>query len=238
MNFQEHSSHAEAAGSFNTASVQSSLNLLPAYKATLSKHYCANITELITDDDTTLEFGSDAGVMSHWRDYEKLAVYTFLSHQALLPFTRRNGSIAHVPMIPQVGVFKAARWESSEIILLPLQAKLVHLLLIIPDEVEKIENVINKLHKNTLPNLIESLPKEEIEIFIPQLTAISKNLNLTSLLRHNGIKLAFDMKKANFTKAADKSNRLYLKKVNQNAYFSTSFVALNSVAGVTSSLGK
>ena len=174
--------------------------------------------------------------MSHWRDYEKLAVYTFLSHQALLPFTKRNGSIARVPMIPQVGVFKAARWENSEIILLPLQAKLVHLLLIIPDDIGKIENVINNLHKNTLPNLIESLPKEEIEIFIPQLTAISKNLNLTSLLRNTGIKLAFD-KKANFTKAADKSNRLYLKKVNQNAYFSTSFVALNSVAGVTSSLG-
>lgn len=103
---------------------------------------------------------------------------------------------------------------------------------------EDIDNMISKIHGIGLQHVIESLVKDEVEVFIPQLTAISKNLNLTALLHHNGIKLVFDQKKANFTKAAEKTNRLYLKKVNQNAYFSTSFVALNSVAGLSSSLGK
>lgn len=76
----------------------------------------ANATE-----GPSLKLESHSGVMAHWKDFEKLAVYTFLSHQALRPFTRRDGVSIPVPMIPQVGVFKAGVWENARAVLLPLE---------------------------------------------------------------------------------------------------------------------
>jgi len=54
----------------------------------------------------TLELRSDTGIISHWKDYQKLAPYTYLSYQSSAPFTRADSSIVHVPMIPQTGSFK------------------------------------------------------------------------------------------------------------------------------------
>jgi hypothetical protein len=54
-----------------------------------------------------LELQSDTGVMSHWKDFHKLAVYTYLSHQSAAPFTTSSGEVMQVPMIPQVGTFRA-----------------------------------------------------------------------------------------------------------------------------------
>lgn len=121
--FQEHSSQSEAAGSFNSVGVRSSVKLHKDYKNILVKYYCANSSNIVEDSPETanLEYISDAGVMSHWRDYEKLAVYTFLSHQSLMPFYRRNNATVHVPMIPQVGIFRSGLWENAEVVLLPLQ---------------------------------------------------------------------------------------------------------------------
>lgn len=54
-----------------------------------------------------LELHSDTGVMSHWKDFDKLAVYTYLTHQPSSPFITYNGTNVEVPMIPQVGLFRA-----------------------------------------------------------------------------------------------------------------------------------
>lgn len=53
-----------------------------------------------------LELRSDTGIISHWKDYQKLATYTYLSYQPSAPFTKSDGSIVYVPMIPQTGMFK------------------------------------------------------------------------------------------------------------------------------------
>lgn len=110
-----------------------------------------------------------------------------------------------------------------------------------PDEVRELDGLVNKLMNYNLPNLIESMPKSEMEVFIPQLTAVSKNLNISDILVKSGIRQAFEPKKANLTKASDSANAtdsfIYVKNVTQNAYFSTSFVALNSVSGTSTSFG-
>lgn len=66
---------------------------------------------------------SDSGVMSHWKDFHKLAVYTYLSHEAASPFTTATGAITLVPFIPQVGVFRAGHLPNllSHVVQLPLQ---------------------------------------------------------------------------------------------------------------------
>ncbi|KAJ8883248.1 hypothetical protein PR048_015089 [Dryococelus australis] len=58
-----------------------------------------------------LELRSDSGVMSHWKDYHRLAAFAFLSHVASAPFRRSATQTAQVPMIPQVGLFRSGRLE-------------------------------------------------------------------------------------------------------------------------------
>lgn len=56
--------------------------------------------------DDILELRSDTGIISHWKNYQKLATYTYLSYKPSMPFTKSDGSIIYVPMIPQIGMFK------------------------------------------------------------------------------------------------------------------------------------
>jgi hypothetical protein len=57
----------------------------------------------------SLELRSDSGVMSHWKDYGRLAAFSFLSHEPAAPFQRTPTDIIPVPMVPQVGQFRAGR---------------------------------------------------------------------------------------------------------------------------------
>lgn len=107
-----------------------------------------------------------------------------------------------------------------------------------PDESGQINALAKSLTSRTITRLVDSLQGEELEVFIPQLTTVSKQLNLTPLLRASGINLAFDATKADLTRASDKTRRTFLKAVTQDAYLSTSFTALNAVSGATSSLRK
>lgn len=70
-----------------------------------------------------LEFHTDTGVMSHWKDFDKLAVYTYLTHQASAPFITDKGASVEVPMIPQVGMFRVGyiRKLSSQAVELHLE---------------------------------------------------------------------------------------------------------------------
>ena len=46
---------------------------------------------------------------THLDVYKRQAVYTYLSHQAAAPFRLSDGGTVHVPMIPQVGIFRIGR---------------------------------------------------------------------------------------------------------------------------------
>jgi hypothetical protein len=71
----------------------------------------------------SLELRSDSGVMSHWKDYDKLAAFSFLSSQTAAPFHRTSTDTIHVPMVPQVGQFRAGRVHqlNAHAVELPLQ---------------------------------------------------------------------------------------------------------------------
>lgn len=67
-------------------------------------NYKSFLCDLFLDD--TLELRSDTGIISHWKNYQKLATYTYVSYKSSEPFTKADGSIVRVPMIPQIGMFK------------------------------------------------------------------------------------------------------------------------------------
>lgn len=46
-----------------------------------------------------MEVSSDTGVISHWKDYKSLAVYTYLE-QSQSSFSLPDGNSVEVPMVP------------------------------------------------------------------------------------------------------------------------------------------
>lgn len=75
-----------------------------------------------------VELRVDAGVLSHWKDFDRLGVFTYLSQQAAAPFQRsgRVDDVVDVPMIPQVGMFRAGKVASlgCQALELPLEVGL------------------------------------------------------------------------------------------------------------------
>lgn len=71
----------------------------------------------------SLELRSDSGVISHWKDYDQLAAFSFLSHQTAAPFHRTSTDTIPVPMVPQVGKFRTGRVHqlNAHAVELPLQ---------------------------------------------------------------------------------------------------------------------
>ncbi|PSN41682.1 hypothetical protein C0J52_07698 [Blattella germanica] len=236
----------EVGGSFNMALMLASQPLLSSYRQTLNRFYRANITVTstfqnftgIAPDNVSLELRSDSGVMSHWQDYERLASFSFLSHQDAAPFHRTPSEVVTVPMIPQVGVFRASRLEqlSAYAVELPLEVRTVSLLLLVPDSADNLDELLVKLSKVSLQQLVQEwLPETEFSVSLPQFTIVSSSIDLTPFLRQLGIRSVFNASSANLS-SASKSPSVYVKSVTQDAYFSTSFVAVNSVGAVSSNL--
>nr|CAD7439926.1 unnamed protein product [Timema bartmani] len=136
--FESSAGDEEPAGSFNMAILRSSDVLSPSYKSVLTQYYRANITDTPVFDNRSvlrrgdqpmypcagippsaqvLELRSDSGVMSHWKDYHRLAAFAFLSHVASAPFRRSPSETVQVPMIPQVGVFRTGRVDHLKYVL-------------------------------------------------------------------------------------------------------------------------
>ncbi|XP_063242491.1 serpin B8-like [Bacillus rossius redtenbacheri] len=228
----------EAAGSFNMAALRSSDVLSAPYKALLAEYYKANITEAQPSENRTaaraaqvLELRSDSGVMSHWKDYHRLAAFAFLSHVASAPFRRSASRTVQVPMIPQVGLFRSGHLQhlGCEAVELPLEADAASLLLLVPDNPDRLDEAIVKLSALPLPDLVSGLERRETEVSLPQLAVLTSGLDLTPFLRQLGVRAAFDAGGADLARA---SNAAYARSVQQDAYFATSFVAVNSVGSV------
>nr|CAD7403836.1 unnamed protein product [Timema poppensis] len=250
--FESSAGDEEPAGSFNMAILRSSDVLSPSYKSVLAQYYRANITDTPVFDNRSgippsaqvLELRSDSGVMSHWKDYHRLAAFAFLSHVASAPFRRSPSETVQVPMIPQVGVFRTGRVDhlKCEAVELPLEAEAVSLLLLVPDSSDHLDEMIVKLSDVSLQQLVSWLTPKETEVSLPQLAILSSSLDLTTFLRQLGVRAAFNSSSADLTKASlsgggEASKGVYAKSVMQDAYFSTSFVAVNSVGSVSVNAG-
>lgn len=95
-----------------------------------------------------------------------------------------------------------------------------------PDTPEGIDEMLVSLPKEKLLQMINSLPLKETEVTLPQLAILSSNLDFGPFLRQLGIRQLFT------------NSNSYVRSIKQNAYFSTSFVAVNSVGSFTAQLGE
>ncbi|KDR16748.1 leukocyte elastase inhibitor A-like [Zootermopsis nevadensis] len=244
--FEAAAENKEAAGSFNMATMVSSQPLLASYKAILNKFYRVNLTEISRFDNLTgarpasvsLELRSDSGVMSHWKDYDRLAAFSFLSHEPAAPFQRTPTDTIPVPMVPQVGDFRAGRIHqlNAHGVELPLEVGSVSLLLLVPDSSDNLDELLVKLPGVSLQQLVQEwLPHSEASVSLPQFTIVSSAIDVTQFLRQLGVRAVFNATSADLS-AATPAPYVHVKSVIQDAFFSTSFVSVNSVGSVSTNL--
>lgn len=103
-----------------------------------------------------------------------------------------------------------------------------------PDSINGLSNLQSKLFKENFFHVIDSLPRKEVQIFLPQLSTVTNGLEMSSFLKMLGVISAF-------TEYRDRDahpTETYVQSIRQNAFFSTSFTALNSVGSVSTRIGK
>lgn len=129
--------------------------------------------------------------------------------------------------------------------MLVFQESSASLILVMPD-IEDFEFVKENLAKEGgIISIIESQAKSETEVLLPQLTMLNKNLELISFLKRFQIQTLFNdtrdyqvEKNESKMKNETKFRPMHVTSIRENVYFSTSFVAVNSVSSVISKLGK
>ncbi|KAE9532038.1 hypothetical protein AGLY_010240 [Aphis glycines] len=248
-------SDGDFAGSYNKASVTSSRVMPSSYINRLSKYYQANVTTIRSENSNNslsdiLELRSDTGIISHWKDYQKLATYTYLSYQPSAPFTKSDGSVVYVPMIPQTGMFKIGYVPQLKCLAAELmfETDKVSMLIMMPDDVNGSELMIERLSKDNYLDILDSLGYQNTEVLLPQLAAFTNGLDLEPFFKKLGVKAAFNQ---TVSDNADNNNKtsstsrdhaskfpvVTLVSMKQNAYFSMSFITINSVGSVGTKLG-
>jgi hypothetical protein len=92
----------------------------------------------------SLELRSDSGVMSHWKDYDQLAAFSFLSHETAAPFHRTSTDTIPVPMVPQVGEFRAGRVHqlNAHAVELPLQVSCSYMELYLHEACASVSSIL------------------------------------------------------------------------------------------------
>jgi hypothetical protein len=70
---------------------------------------------------------ADTGVLSHWRELEALAVFTFLQHSNAASFFLNNGTERKIPAVPFIGRFQSRDDPHFKLVKLPLQVKQITL---------------------------------------------------------------------------------------------------------------
>lgn len=100
------------------------------------------------------------------------------------------------------------------------------LILLLPDLLGGLDEVLVSLSKEKLLLMVKDLPLKETQVSLPQLAILSSNMDLGPFLRQLGVRQLFT------------APHSFIRSIKQNAYFSTSFVAVNSVGSITTQLGK
>jgi hypothetical protein len=119
-----------------------------------------------------------------------------------------------------------------------LKAGMVTLLLVVPDSADNLDELLVKLPRVSLQQLVQEwLPHSDISVSLPQLTIVSNAIDVTPFLRQLGIRSVFNATSADLS-VATVAPAVYVKSVIQDAFFSTSFVSVNSVGSLSTNLGK
>jgi len=130
-----------------------------------------------------------------------------------------------------------------------LQTDKVSMLIMMPDDVNGSELMIERLSKENFLDILDSLGYQDTEVLLPQLAAFTNGLDLEPFFKKLGVKAAFNQtvsgsadhnNKTSSTSRdhASKSPTVTLVSMKQNAYFSMSFITINSVGSVGTKLGR
>lgn len=118
-----------------------------------------------------------------------------------------------------------------------------------PDNVAGTDTMIDRLSKENFLDIVDSLDYQDAEVMLPQLAAFTDALDLEPFFRKLGIKNAFDAQTVvgggGRTPANNATNNnkkspptVTLVSMKQNAYFSMSFITINSVGSTGTKLGR
>lgn len=117
-----------------------------------------------------------------------------------------------------------------------------------PDDVNGSELMMERLSKDNYLDILDSLGYQNTEVLLPQLAAFTNGLDLEPFFKKLGVKAAFNQTVSGSTDNnnktsstsrdhASKSPVVTLVSMKQNAYFSMSFITINSVGSVGTKLG-
>lgn len=119
------------------------------------------------------------------------------------------------------------------------------MLIMMPDDVNGSELMMERLSKDNFLVILDSLGYQDVEVLLPQMAAFTNALDLEPFFKKLGVKTAFEQTAANNTVSTatksgttSKSPKVTLVSMKQNAYFSMSFITINSVGSVGTKLGK
>uniref|UniRef100_A0A2S2P822 Serpin B8 n=1 Tax=Schizaphis graminum TaxID=13262 RepID=A0A2S2P822_SCHGA len=153
-------------------------------------------------------------------------------------------------MIPQTGMFKIGYVPQLKCLAAELmfETDKVSMLIMMPDDVNGSELMIERLSKDNFLDILDSLGYQNSEVLLPQLAAFTNGLDLEPFFKKLGVKAAFNQtvgggdNNSNKTSSmsgnhGSKSPVVTLLSMKQNAYFSMSFITINSVGSVGTKLG-
>lgn len=100
-----------------------------------------------------------------------------------------------------------------------------------PSEIGGLELLQFRLFRENFFEVLDALPQQETQIMIPQMSAVTNNLELIPFLKLLGIVSVFNPK-WNITEMGKSKSNVYVESIKQSAFFSTSFTALNSIGTI------
>lgn len=125
------------------------------------------------------------------------------------------------------------------------QTDKVSMLMMMPDNVNGSDMLIERLSRDNFLDVLNSLAYQDTEILLPQLAVFTNALDLEPFFLKLGVKTAFNQTSgifvnktilaANHTTKSTSTDTII--KMKQNAYFSMSFITINSVGSIGTKLG-
>jgi len=137
-------------------------------------------------------------------------------------FRATKSEAKDVPTMKQVDQFKFAATDSVKLLEMPYQGGELAMTLVLPDAIDGLDAMEQRLTKATLDRWIGALHPERVSVALPKFEIDPKaSLSLGDTLKALGMPLAFDAAKADFTGIANPpkpEDRLYIGKVFHKAF--------------------
>lgn len=121
------------------------------------------------------------------------------------------------------------------------------MLIMMPDDVAGSDTMVDRLSKENFLDIVDGLGHQDAEVLLPQLAAFTDALDLEPFFRKLGVKNAFDAHPTAVGGSLASNNNsttnrspptVTLVSMKQNAYFSMSFITINSVGSAGTKLGR